>query len=238
MVQELGPDGWRALPIVADVMRYAQRRYEPVARSWGRPPEEAATAAFFAMRTPSVARADDPWAVVTHAVELAMAAEAQGERGLISPEKARRPELRPSFAPVRASEYEFLLDTAGIPEPGPGETVDEVVQVAAALLAVAGWPAQRTTPVVEYIVARLSDLGSQQSALDLLRRDEVARTRFGLDQPSWLTLLRLLIGSPAQVGVLGRALLGERLAELLADELLLAAARVTVPGGRGAEACG
>ena len=49
-----------------------------------------ASAAFEAMRTPATRRADDPWAVVTRAVQVTCIAEERGNGLLCSPHQARR----------------------------------------------------------------------------------------------------------------------------------------------------
>ena len=210
-------------------MRVAIRRYTPVARAWRRPPEDAAHAAWLAMRGRSARTAEDPWGVVTRAVELALQAEAYGDRLLISPDKARRPQHRPSDAPVRAGEHqEFLYDVLAVDQgDGPGDGVDQLVATVAALLVVVGWSHHDARWAVEYIAGRTADLGSQDSARDVLRRDGSVRLRLGLRQRAWTKLLRLLIGRPSSSerfvspGPMERVLLGESLAELLTDADLM-----------------
>ena len=56
-------------------------------------------------------RADDPWAVITRAVALGIAAEVHADRNMTSQDKARRPSKRPSEEPMRAGHYEeFFYD--------------------------------------------------------------------------------------------------------------------------------
>lgn len=227
-IDQIGPDGWQ-LPAVEVLMRVAIRRYTPVARAWRRPPEDAAHAAWLAMRGRSARTAEDPWGVVTRAVELAMQAEAYGDRLLISPDKARRPQHRPADVPVRAGEHqEFLYDVlAADRDDGPGDGVDQLVATVAALLVVVGWSHHDARWAVEYIAGRTADLGSQDSARDVLRRDGSVRLRLGLRQRAWTKLLRLLIGRPSSTsrtgspGLMERVLRGETLAELLADAALM-----------------
>ena len=48
---------WRTHPAARALMRYAQEKYLPLARSWHRDPADAAYEAFMAMRTPAIRRA-------------------------------------------------------------------------------------------------------------------------------------------------------------------------------------
>ena len=86
-----GPDAWRNDPVAAELMRHAADKYAALARKHGLDPWEAATAAFEAMRTPSVRRADDPWAVITRAVQITCIAENRANGLLCSVHQARRP---------------------------------------------------------------------------------------------------------------------------------------------------
>lgn len=245
LLDELGPLGWQRLPAAGRLMAYARERYTPVARSWGRPPEDAATAAFLVMRTASVRNAVDPWAVVTRGVELHMIYDARSEREMMSPERARRAGTSPVAAPVRAGEHEFLYDLAAAQAEGfetAGQQVERVVQVAADFLTVAGWSNEQALWIVEYVCSRMADLGSQGSALDALHNDDAVRLRLGSSPEAWAALLRTLIGtrpsssSKAKPAVLARIVFGERLADLLEDAALVVVAAASVPtpdaGGR------
>lgn len=239
VLDRLGPNAWGTLPAAVALLEHAQRRFAPVASSWSRPVEDATYAAFLAMRGRSAWTANDPWAVVTRAVELSMQAEAYGERLLISPDKARRRHQRPAMPPVRAGDYEeFLYDVVGndaasiatddADNSGSGPTIT----TAAALLTVAGWREANALWACEYVASRMVDMGSQESAIDVLRRDP-ARMRVGLNRAEWAHLLTLLIGSkprtgkPGGMGVFARILVGETLPELLADSDLVAHAQRT-----------
>lgn len=69
-LSEDGPAAWSSDPEAAALMRHAAQKYAALARKHGLDPWEAATAAFEAMRTAAVRRADDPWAVITRAVQI------------------------------------------------------------------------------------------------------------------------------------------------------------------------
>jgi len=246
LLDELGPEGWRLVPAAGRLLQYARERYTPVARSWGRPPEDAATAAFLVMRTASVRNADDPWAAVTRGVELHMIFDATAERGMMSAERARRAGNQPQSAPVRAGEHEFLYDLAAAQQDDgfetAGQQVERVVQVACDFLTVAGWEQAQALWVVEYICSRMADLGSQDSALDALRRDDAVRLRLGVTAEAWAALLRTLIGtrpsatSKAKPALLARVVFGEQLRDLLEDAALVVLAAASVPEERGVPA--
>ncbi|WP_054685171.1 hypothetical protein [Microbacterium sp. No. 7] len=237
-IHAAGPGAWRTLPVATDLLTYAQSRFASLARSWHRPAEDAAYAAFLTMREPGILNAESPWAVVRKAVARHLMAETQGERHLQSPDHARRLKNHPDAMPVRAGDDQTLMEVAVEDQAAVPRGIDRIVQCAAAYLAVAGWPAADAAGVAEYVCQRISDLGSQESAVDVLRRDHAFRQFLQLSKPEWAALVRLLVGSkpttasPARPGLLVRVLSGESLAELLADERLRDLARQTLPGSR------
>lgn len=87
-----GPDAWRTDAEAAALMQHAAQKYAALARKHGLDPWEAATAAFEAMRTAAVRRADDPWAVITRAVQITCIAENRANGLLCSVHQARRPQ--------------------------------------------------------------------------------------------------------------------------------------------------
>lgn len=239
VIDQLGPRGWDALPVARALLDLCQTRFAALSRTWGRPAEDATHAAWLAMRGRSIREAADPWAALSRAVRLSLQAETYAERLLTSSEKARRPAHRAVEAPVRAGEHQDALQAFGASpnEPAADTGAERLVDVTAAFLVVAGWPEATARCLAEYVTARVSDMRSQRSALDVLRRDEIGRLRFGLDQPRWNTLLGLLVGrdahsqQPAEAGVLARILLGDTLADLLRNTTLLDHARAALAGG-------
>ncbi len=243
---------WSTSPVAAELMVYAEHKYTAVAKAWHRDTADAAYEAFIAMRSPSTLRADDPWAVITRAVELGVAAETHAERLLTSSDKARRPSKRPPFEPVRAGHYEeFFYDvhplqhptgsSPDIPEEDGslgGGRVDEVIRTTIVFLVIAGWPARRVEQAVEYICQRMTGLGSHDSALDVLGNDAAIALRLGYPLDTWNGLLRLVIGtkpgrkSPGRMGILARTLLGDRVCDLLHDADLVTAAKQSLPASQ------
>jgi len=237
-----GDDAWRTSPAASHLLAYTQERYLPVARAWHRDPADAAFEAFLAMRSPSVLTADDPWAVVTRAVELGIAAEAHAERLMTSADKARRPSIRPEYEPVRAGHYEeffyHVLTAAAAEDELAPVRADQVVHSSTTFLVMTGWSARTVETAVEYICHRLTTLSTAQSALDVLRKDQAMRVRLGYSGYAWNGLLRLLIGPRSKkpptggdwsrLGIFARLLLGDRARDLLADRRLVAASRKIV----------
>jgi len=237
-----GERAWQTRPVASRLLAYAQEKYLPVARAWHRDPADAAFEAFLALRSPSALTADDPWAVVTHAVELGIAAEAHAERLMTSADKARRPSMRPAYEPVRAGHYEeffYHVLTAAAPDDEPVPVkVDQVIRSSSTFLVMTGWSPRTVETAVEYICHRLTALSTAQSALDVLRKDQAMRVRLGYSSYAWNGLLRLLIGPRSKkpptsgdwtrLGIFARLLLGDRTRDLLADKRLCAASRKIV----------
>src|SRR5699024_10096354 len=224
---------WASSPVAAELMVYAAQKYTPIARAWHRSPEDAATEAFFAMRTGSTVRAKDPWAVVTDAVAKSIRAETEAERGLISQDAARRPELRPENGPVRAGDYtEFLFDIhpRSIDAARTDDSVDRVVRTVAVFLVVTGWQARPIEQAVDYLVHRVCGLKSREAASETAAGDLHIATRLGLTPNAWRGLVTLTVGRTPRAGkpergLFARVLLGDGLDDLLADTLLVAASQ-------------
>jgi hypothetical protein len=214
-----GPAGWSSDPEAADLMSYTMDKYGALAHKHGYQPGEAAVAAFDAMRTRAVRVADDPWAVVTHAVELTLIYERRAEGLLCSTHQARRDphvarhdaerfsdhasdlaEFHPAFA-IQAPQDALHLDADhddrdhdDEDEDGPTNAlvaIDEAVAVFAALR----WPEDVARTAIEYVCARLIRSGTRETAFESLRRDRHAQALLDIDQRAWLMFLRLLLGN-------------------------------------------
>jgi hypothetical protein len=243
-----GRDAWRADPEATALLVYAMDRYAPLARVWHRDPGDAAAAAFLAMIHDGVRRAEDPWAVVTRAVQISLSAENHAERHLTSTEKARRNQHADIEVPIRTADYTdtraAAASTGGpdLADARDAEPAGRVVSDAALLLRVLGWPHVTAEPAVEYVCARLADAGSIPAGYETLRRDTHIRAQLDLDRSTWTGLLRVLLGArplpgrPTRKGVLARLLLGETVTDLLEDDQLVRAVLATLPRGRHAGA--
>ena len=245
-----GPDAWRSDPEAEELMTYAIRKYRPLANRHHCEPEDAAVAAFEALRASAVRHAEDPWAVLTRAVQVSLTAEERAGGLLCSPAQARRAHIARNHDARRFSDTEadllefhpaFQVDPTNIlgepSEPTPDEATTEqaptggyeAVDAAVALFVALGWPRNTITCALGYITSGLTRTGSRMRAHAMLRRDQAARAFLDLDRCAWATLLRLILGNPnpdlrftaAGRGVLLQLLIGHTLAELLADDLLV-----------------
>lgn len=253
-----GREAWRTDREVAALMDYTATKYAPLARKHGLDAWEAASAAFDVMRTPSVLRANDPWGVITRAVQITCIAEARANGMLCSTHQARRPHYSVFHDAERFSDRENPLtdyhpafhhhddedstDTAS-PE-NEHVMAASAVSDTIALFAVLGWPESTVKASVEYICERLARAGNRATAFEALRRDKHARALLDLPAPSWHGLLRTVLGNPEPVyvgtslgrGVLLRLLIGEPVPVLLRDDELVLTITASIPvrgGGRG-----
>jgi hypothetical protein len=244
-------DGWRHDPEASDLMSYAMEKYGALARKYGYEPVEAAIAAFDAMHTRAVRVAEDPWAVVTRAVELTLIYDNRADGLLCSNQQARRQvdsqrhdaerfsdretdlaDFHPAFAlpaPQELLEFddEEPDDTEEDEEPtNAWFAVDDAVAVFVALR----WPEEVARPAIEYICTRLMRAGNRGTAFEALRRDPHAQAMLDVDQRAWLVFLRVILGNQhpdrrltsAGRGMLLRLVIGEQPQTLLADRALVA----------------
>lgn len=250
-----GPDAWRSDPEAAALMQHAAQKYAALARKHGLDPWEAATAAFEAMRTAAVRRADDPWAVITRAVQITCIAENRANGLLCSVHQARRPRYSSFHDAERFSDRENPLtdyhpafradpftddedDSDGETEESGSTGVESAVEDTIALLCWNGWEPELARASIECITARLAESVSRAGAYESLRRDRHARALLDIPAPSWYRLLRIILGSPdthlagtnAGRGVLLRLLIGDSLRHLIADSELETAIKVAAPG--------
>src|SRR5690625_4934925 len=169
-----GLSAWRSDSEVTALMEYAATKYAPLARKHGLDAWEAASAAFDVMRTPSLLRADDPWGVITRAVQITCIAEARANGMLCSTHQARRPHYSVFHDAERFSDRENPLTDyhpafhhhdhnhdSGIGD-DPGSPENEQVLAASAvtdtvaLFTALGWPEPTVKASIDYICERLA----------------------------------------------------------------------------------
>lgn len=248
-----GRGAWEHDPVAAELMAFAAEKYAALAHKHRLDPWEAASAAFDVMRSKAARTADDPWAVVTHAVRITCIAEERGQGLLCSTHQARRPRYSVFHDAERLSERENPLDDyhpafqitdqhhehPNMPESDGGEptSATAAVEDAITLLALLGWPVGTARAAVEHVCVALTRVGNRHSAYETLRRDKHARALLDLPGRSWAVLLRALLGSPlpelaatgAGRGVLLRLLIGETLPVLLRDDDLVLTLSLAAP---------
>lgn len=244
---------WRKDRDAAALMAHVVKKYAKLARKHGLDPWDAAAAAFEAMRLPSVRNADDPWAVLTRAVQVTLIAEERANGLLCSVYQARRPEFSSFHDPERFSDRENPLsdyhpalrvapaeDAADSDAARERTGILEAVENAIAFMTLLGWPRTPARTAMEYICARLSEVPSRATAWESLRRDIHGRTLLDLSSASWNGLLRAVLGNPepevarttAGRGILLRLLIGEPLRSLLTDDDLVLAVSLAAPAER------
>src|SRR5699024_9592988 len=157
---------------------YTATKYAPLARKHGLDAWEGASAAFDVMRTPSVLRADDPWGVVTRAVQITCIAEARANGMLCSTHQARRPQFSVFHDAERFSDRENPLtdyhpafhhhdhnhDSGIGDDPGPPENEQllaaSAVTDTVALFTALGCPEPTVTPSLHCTCERLPSPGN------------------------------------------------------------------------------
>ncbi|GAA2523822.1 hypothetical protein [Rarobacter incanus] len=260
---EGGEDAWVHDPVARDLMEFAADKYRALARKHKLDTWEAVTAAFDAMQYRSTREANDPWAIITHAVRITCVYEERAQGLLCSVHQARRAHVSAFHDPERFSErdtaladYHPAFHTTDLrpsdlePEPRDGlgsaqacMSAGSAAEDAIAMLCLLDWPADTARAAVEHVCGALMKAGTRQSAYETLRRDRHARALLDLPRRSWAALLKALLGNPHPAyvatssgrGVLLRLLLGETLDLLLRDEDLILALALAAPNGGGGE---
>ncbi|MDO5681366.1 MAG: hypothetical protein Q4G46_00880 [Propionibacteriaceae bacterium] len=258
-----GEDAWVNDPVARDLMEFAAEKYKALARKHRLDTWEAVAAAFDAMQNRSTREANDPWAIITHAVRITCIYEERAQGLLCSVHQARRSHVSAFHDPERFSDRETALSefhpafrvTDALPSDTEPDAHDPLgssqacmsataaAEDAIALLGLLDWPADVARASVEHVCGALTKAGTRQSAYEALRRDRHARALLDLPRRTWTALLRALLGNPhpayastsAGRGVLLRLLLGESLELLLRDDDLILALAVAAPTYRGGE---
>lgn len=251
-----GRGAWEQDPVAGELMAFAAEKYAALAHKHRLDPWEAASAAFDVMRTKAARTAEDPWAVVTHAVRITCIAEERGQGLLCSTHQARRPRYSVFHDPERLSDRENPLDdyhpAFQVTDPHDGDGHDSeverdgaeptsataAVEDAITLLVLLGWPAGTARAAVEHVCGTLTRVGNRHTAYETLRRDKHARALLDMPGRTWAVLLRALLGSPAAElattgagrGILLRLLIGETLPVLLRDDDLVLTLSLAAPG--------
>lgn len=250
-LHDAGDSAWAHDPIAADLMQFICDKYANLARRHELDPWEAVSAAFQVMRAKSTREARDPWGVITHAVRITCIYEERAQGLLCSVHQARRPHVSSFHDPDRFStrahpivdDHPVLaaIDQRYNRAEETGDTSTPVlVAVARAikLLVLLGWPADVAQSGVEQICDALMRTGTRRTAYDALRKDKQIRVLLDIPTPSWMVLLRSMLGHPEPMyaatnpgrGVLMRLLIGETVGLLLTDDDLVVALSTAVPG--------
>lgn len=199
-----GPESWRQDDDAFALMAYINDKYAALAVKHQLRPEDAAYAAFEALRSDAVLTAEDPWAVVTQAVRISLIAEERADGLLCSNHQARRAEVMVHHDAERFSDRENPLTeyhpavsiSAEIgTEEAPGKATLAFREVAR-LFASLGWPRATIDHALTYVEARLVTSGNRVTAHEGLRRDPLALKILDLPLSTWSTLLTVVLGNP------------------------------------------
>lgn len=249
-----GRGAWQTDPVAAELMEFAAQKYAALARKHHLDPWEAAGAAFDVMRSRAARNATDPWAVITHAVRITCIAEERAQGLLCSTHQARRPHVSSHHDPERFSDRENALsdyhpafqtwDAHPGDEPDEAQesvsVVSDAVEDAIMLFTLLGWPEGTARAAISHVCESLARLGSRASAYESLRRDRHSRALLDVPAGSWTVMLRVLLGradvaygaTSLGQGILLRLLIGQDVADLLADDDLVAVIVLAAPGRR------
>ncbi|MFT4264106.1 MAG: hypothetical protein QM572_12040 [Nocardioides sp.] len=248
------PNAWQSSPEATDLMTYAMEKYASLAHKYGLEPTDAAAAAFEVMQNRATRIAEDPWAVITHAVELTLIYESRAEGLLCSTDRARKTTGLDYHDAERFSDREseitdydpafhvhaLMADPYDPTEKQPdGEPTNAFFALADAVkfFEELGWRRRDAELGLDYIAARLARCGDPRTAYVSLRRDGNGPGWLDVDQNGWLTMLRTLLGDPRKDyegtgrgrGVLLRLCTGDVLNDLFQDDALANAIQAIAP---------
>lgn len=238
-------DAWQTSPDAAELMTHTMDKYGALARKYGLEPTDAAVAAFDAMRMRSTRVAIDPWAVITHAVELTLIYDSRAAGMLCSTGQARKSagadfhdaerfsdrdsdlaDYHPAFH-VWDNVDEVEGDTPANPN---GEPTNAFVAVDTAVefFIEVGWQPRTARLAMEYIAARLLQCGDPCAAYASLRRDSNGPGLLDITHHAWVSVLRVVLGDPSKdcagtvraKGILLRLVTGDGLTDLFEDRAL------------------
>lgn len=200
-----GPAAWRHDDDAFALMAYINDKYAALAVKHHLRPEDAAYAAFEALRSDAVLTADDPWAVVTQAVHISLIAEERADGLLCSNHQARRAEVMANHDAERFSDREnpltdyhpaFSISAEVENEEAPPGPATVVFRHVARLFESLGWPRATIDHALSYIEARLLMSGNRVTTHEGLRRDPLALLVLDLPLSTWSTLLTVVLGNP------------------------------------------
>ncbi len=210
-----GPGTWKDDDEAAELLTFASHKYGALARKHGLEPEDAAVAAFEAMRTRAVRAAADPWAVITRAVQVTPIYDSRAEGLLCSTHQARRSIVSANHDAERFSDRDTDLaafhpafhiqaeqDVRDWDEIETDADSDEeptnawmAAGYAVQIMTELGWPPVAAHGCIEYVCASLIRNRSREGAFESLRRDHQVEAFLDLDHDAWMTVLRAVLGN-------------------------------------------
>lgn len=252
-----GRRAWQTSPEAAELMTYTMEKYAGLAHKYGLEPTDAAAAAFEVMRMRSTRVAEDPWAVITHAVELTLIYDSRADGMLCSTGQARKTagldfhdaerfsDRDPEGAAIadyhRAFHFSATMADPYAEQPDEPEAeptnaffaLDKVVEFFVDL----GWPPNSARLGMEYIAARLSRCGKPEIAYKSLLREGDGPGFLDIGQRAWIDVLRAVLGdahpdfagTTRSRGLLKQAAMGIPVTELFDDQGLVEMVEAAAP---------
>ncbi|WP_454859676.1 hypothetical protein [Promicromonospora soli] len=121
-----GPGAWASDPDATELLEFCMLKYAALAHRYRQTQQDAAVAAFEVLRAPATLEAQDPWGVVTRAVQLSLMAEDRANGLLCDQSRARRLLTSDQHDATRFTDYELdgarSLDTL----PTTADAVDTI----------------------------------------------------------------------------------------------------------------
>lgn len=102
-----GPGAWANDPDATQLLEFCMLKYAALAHRYRQTQQDAAVAAFEVLRAPATLEAQDPWGVVTRAVQLSLMAEDRANGLLCDQSRARRLLTSEQHDAQRFSDYEL-----------------------------------------------------------------------------------------------------------------------------------
>jgi hypothetical protein len=230
-----GDEAWSTDPEATELLRFCADRYRDLARKYRLTEHDAAVAAFDVLRKDAVRRAENPWALVTTAVQRTLGAEARANQLLCSPNRARHLMARTDLPPALRIGDPSTPTMTSDGEPAPwlelalagtntgsatasgldAATAAAIARVRAAtratiaVLVAVGWPDDVARHGLEHITTTLTTASGVAAARDRLRKDRHTAVVLDIRQSVWTRLVSAVLGTPARDGVLHRLLSGD-----------------------------
>lgn len=250
---------WETSPEATELMTYSMQKYGALAHKHGFAPSDAAVAAFEVMQMRSTRLAVDPWAVITHAVELTLIYESRAEGLLCSTSQARKSAGTDFHDAERFSDresdladyhpafqvYDDLTAIEGVDEVEADKAKNEkergnaivAMETATEFFIEVGWEPHSARLALEYICARMLRCGERPIAFASLRRDSTGPGLLDISHHAWVDVLRAVLGDPSPYfegtargnGMLWRLVSDEGLVDLFDDRALWTLVESTIP---------
>ena len=247
------PGRWRTDPETQELLELCREKYAALARKHGQSADDAMRLAFELLHAAGTRWARDPWGSLTTAMRISLMTASFEEALMCGRDQAShlmKTHTRRDVA--RIGEHEHLarhvenltaLPQAATSTPAAARAyaaVEQMVDDAARVLTVCGWPRQVAGHAIGLVASRLIEAGDRHRAHEGLRHDHETPMLLGLAHRSWCVLVTALLGSPAVTlehtaaghGLLRRLASGVTVDEVLCDDRLVAQLVDAAPSDR------